>query len=316
MLIRSFQRRNTRRKRIFWTALIIWLAIIVWMVWGRIREYYHQQEVLPVKNLIVWEIFSFEGTIKDANKFPIYTHIVYSNDNIKIFLKSSSINLNSYKNQYIKIKGTIKEIYKGSPIVEVSEIKVLNEWLAVKDNLYIFSKDLLMIDFKNQSQLFAKRWEKEIEVYYDNKKIFSIERFSCSKLYKEGNCDALISEYEKNGKDAFKSYRWYTYYKHGEWLWTLFDENQFWYIFKNIEDWILLDVSSNIKIIDAWVIMEKQGNKINESCGFTKLLNWEILSKGDTSVTVMFNWKNNLEEYPCTIQFDIENERNQLNIEK
>ncbi len=259
---------------------------------------------------------TFEGTINATNKFPIYTHTVYNKDGVKIFLKSSSVNLNTYEGQYISLKGAIKEIYKWAPVVDVSEVKIGNEWLALQDNTYVFSKDLLMLDFKDQSQLSAKRTDREIEVYYGPKKIFTIERFVCSKIYKNGNCDQLIEDYQNNEKDSFTSYRNYTYYKHGTWLRTVFDGNKFGYIFKNIEDSILLDISSNIKIIDAEFLISTQSKRIKEACGYNAILMWEITNKEENTIEVEFNGVNTKEEYPCTIKFDTQNERWITNIQK
>lgn len=316
MLIRSFQRRDSRRKRLFSGILVLLVIVLLWVVWGNIKDYYHQQTLFPVKNLVIWEVLSFEGNIKWTNRFPIYTHTVYNNDGVRIYLKSSSVNLNSYVGQYVKLKWEIKEIYKWSAIVNVSEVKIADEGLAIKDNTYVFSKDWLILDFKDQSQLSAKKGEKEIEVYYGDKKILDIERFFCEKLYKRGTCDELIDDYEKNGKDSFASYWDYTYYKHGTGLRTVFDGNKFGYIFKNIEDSLLLDISSNIKIIDAQDIIELQNKKISDACGFTSIGEWEVLDKEENSISVVFNWEKDQEEYPCTIKFDTQNERNILTTDK
>jgi len=316
MLIRSFQRRDMRKKRIFWTLLAVLVILLIWIIGGNIQEYYHQQSLLPVQSLTIGQTMSFEGTVNATNKFPIYTHTVYNKDGVKIFLKSSSVNLNAYEGQYVSLKGNIKEIYKGAPIVDVSEVKIANEGLAIKDNTYIFSKDLLVLDFKDQSQLSAKRTDREIEVYYGAKKIFTIERFACNKIYKSGNCDELISDYEKNQKDSFDCYRGYTYYKHGTGLRTVFDGNQFGYIFKNVEDSILLDISSNIKIIDAENLISIQEKQINEACGYTTILGGDILDKQEDSIRAQFEGQKNNEQYNCTITFDTSNERKISDIEK
>ena len=75
-------------------------------------------------------------------------------------------------------------MHKGTPLVDITEIKIPDVGLSLKDNQYVFSKDFLVLDFKNQNQLSAKRTEREIDIYYGEKKIFSIERFVCSDIYK------------------------------------------------------------------------------------------------------------------------------------
>lgn len=317
MLIRSFQRKDIKKKRIF---TLIWIGIIiifVWIIGNSVKDYYKQQEMLPTENLKAWQIISFEGKIKNTNKFPIYTHTIESKNGIKAYLKSSDINLNTYENQTITLKWTISEIYKWKPLIEVNEVKILDEWLALNDNIYMFSKDFLLLDFKNQNQLSAKRTDREIEVYYGKEKIFTIEHFICSKIYKNGNCDQLIDEYEVNQKDSFTSYRGYTYYKHGTWLWTVFDGNSFWYIFKDIEDSILLDISSNIRMVDPEVLIETQWKKISEACNITTITMGTIKEKKEDMMKVLFEGKDKEgNDKSCTITFDTKNDWNIINTEK
>ena len=311
MLIRSFQRRDMRKKRIFTLIWVGILIILVWIIGNSVKNYYQQQQSLPAENLKPWQIITFEGKIKNTNKFPIYTHTIQNENWIKAYLKSSNINLNIYEKQEITLKWKISEIYKGTPLIEVNEVRILNEGLSVNDNVYIFSKDLLLLDFKNQSQLSAKRTEREIEVYYGNKRIFTIERFVCSKIYKNGNCDELIDNYEEKQKDSFTSYRGYTYYKHGTWLWTVFDGNSFGYILKDIEDSMLLDISSNIKMIDAEVLINTEWKKINKACGFKSITMGNITNKEENMITVLFEGKDSEDkDKSCHISFDIENEWN------
>lgn len=308
MLIRSFQRRDMRKKR-FFTA--IWIGILIILVWiggNSIRNYYKQQHILPAENLKIWQIITFEGNIRSTNKFPIYTHTIQNKDGIKAYLKSSDINLNTYEKEDITLKGTISDIYKGTPLIEVNEVRIVNEGLALNDNVYMFSKDFLLLDFKNQNQLSAKRTEREIEVYYGEKKIFTIERFVCSKIYKNWNCDQLIDEYEIKQKDSFTSYRGYTYYKHGTGLWTVFDGNKFWYIFKDIDDSLLLDISSNIRMIDPELLIDTQWKEISKTCGFTKITMWTIKEKEEDTISAIFEGKDqNDKEKWCTVSFDTKN---------
>jgi hypothetical protein len=51
----------------------------------------------------------------------------------------------------------------------------------------------------------------------------------------------------------------------------MFDGNQFGYIFKNVEDSILLDISSNIKIVDPEIIISAESKQIMDACKFTTI---------------------------------------------
>ena len=97
MLIRSFQKRDIRRKRIFGVIRTGVFILFGWIIYTSSRNYYYQQSILPSENLKVGQIMSFEGNIKNTNNFPVYTHTIYNNARIKIYAKSSSINLNEYQ---------------------------------------------------------------------------------------------------------------------------------------------------------------------------------------------------------------------------
>lgn len=50
---------------------------------------------------------------------------------------------------------------------------------------------------------------------FNENPVVNIERFVCSKILKSRDCTYLITDYIKNNKDTFESYRGYTFYKHG-----------------------------------------------------------------------------------------------------
>lgn len=317
MLIRSFQKRDNRKKRIFTAIRIILLATLWRIIRASMTNYYKQLSILPVQNLSPGQIMTFQGTIQSTNNFPVYTHTAYTKDWVKVFLKSSTINLNSYQNQSVIIKWDIKQIYKGTTLIDVTELTIPDQWLQLKNNSYLFSKDLLLLDFKDQTQLSAKRTNKEIEVYYGEKKIFTIERFNCKTMYKSWNCDGLIAEYAQNEKDSFDSYRGYTYYKHGTGLRTMFDGNQFGYIFKNVEDSILLDISSNIKIVDPEIIISAESKQIMDACKFTTINGWNLIAKWDNNITIAFDGIDKDDNSnSCTLTFDTQNDRAISDIQK
>lgn len=259
----------------------------------------------------IWNTISFSWKIKDDNNFPIYTHKLENENWEKIYLKSSSINLNNYS-WNIEIYGEIMNFQKRTPIIEVFSMKFPDQWLIIKNNTYFFIKDLLYIDFSNQKNLSAKKSTKEIDIYYQWDKIFSIERFLCSRVLRQKDCNYLIEDYGNTQKENFDSYRWYTYYKHGTWLWTIFDGIMFGYVFKNIEQETMLDISSMIRIIDKNFIISNKEKQIKEACnkaGVTIKQIWasSIKYEDNDNISIIIKLNDNQK---CEVTFDMWNERN------
>jgi hypothetical protein len=80
----------------------------------------------------------------------------------------------------------------------------------------------------------------------------------------------LIADYNDKKKDNFDSIRWYTYYKHGSDIWITFDDEHFGYVFKNIDDTMMLDLSNMIRIVNKDFVMENKMSLIRTGCADSK----------------------------------------------
>jgi len=96
--------------------------------------------------------------------------------------------------------------------------------------------------------------------------VVSIERFICSKILKSRDCSYLIADYIQNKKDDFTSYRSYTFYKHGTGFWTTFDDNLFGFLFKDISDDTILDISTMFRIVNIDFVLENKLDLIKSTC--------------------------------------------------
>ncbi|MEI6672884.1 MAG: hypothetical protein WCL02_06230 [bacterium] len=76
----------------------------------------------------------------------------------------------------------------------------------------------------------------------------------------------MISDYIQNNKDTFDSYWGYTFYKHGTGFWTTFDDNQFGFLFKDISDDMILDISNMFKIVNKDFVVENKMALIKSNC--------------------------------------------------
>ena len=90
-------------------------------------------------------------------------------------------------------------------------------------------------------------------------------------------------------------------------MWTLFDGTKFGYIFKNIEQSTLLDISSNIKFLDAINIMDIEEKQIKEACQFEEILAGMITNKEKHQLFAEFDGQQaNGAKNTCKIIFDTE----------
>lgn len=269
------------------------------------------------QTFVVGTTINFAWEINAENNFPLYTHKITNKQGNTIFLKSSSINLNSYSGK-LEIFGEIKDIRKDIPIIEVSALKFADQGLIIKNNIYFFVKDLLYLDFWNQPQLSAKKEKKEIQIFYEKQKVSSIERFLCSRVLRQRDCTYLIEDYSNNQKENFDSYRWYTYYKHGTGLRTVFDETMFWYVFKDIEEETMLNLSTIIRIVDKKFIISNKRNTIKEACndkGEDNIQTENSIVQYDDNNQVHISAKSSKTGKTCKVTFDMRNERTVIQTE-
>ncbi|MFA6256198.1 MAG: hypothetical protein WC606_03360 [Candidatus Absconditabacterales bacterium] len=265
---------------------------------------------------------TFSGTITADNKFPNYTHSLITKEGKKIGLKSSTINLNAYEGKKIELVGRVKKYFKITPVVEVDTLKIPDQGLIINANRYFFVKELMYLDFSTQPQLSAMKSGSNIQVRFNENPVVNIERFLCSKILKSKNCTYLIADYIQNNKDNFESYRGYTFYKHGTGFWTAFDDNTFGFLFKNITDDMILDISNMFQIVNEAFVVEKKMNLIQSHCqnDFSQLSS--INSEGTFTYHDPYTITLGLQgldqkknSATCRITFDIRNDRNVTDVQ-
>lgn len=262
--------RNLKQKKILNTKVVFWFValcigtyfLIKLVSWVSQRFSQNGSEGMYT----LWATLTFSGRIVADNNFPNYTHSLITKEWKKIGLKSSSINLNAYVGKKIEFIGRVKKYFKVTPILELDTLKIPDQWLIINANKYFFVKELMYLDFSTQPQLSASKSWNDVQVLFNDKPVVAIERFVCSKILKARDCTYLVADYIKNNKDNFESYRAYTFYKHGTGFWTTFDNNQFGFLFKNVSDEMILDISNMFRIVNRDFVVEKKMDLIQSNC--------------------------------------------------
>lgn len=262
MLIRNFTGEKKKRKRkILLVTIIIGLALIIFN-----RKFTNfDGNSWPQKEYKIGDKVSVEGIIKQENNFPHYTHKL-NTERQTIRLKSTVINLNTYTNKNIGIAGQVNEIYKGTPVIDVSSIDDSENHLFIKNNKYIFGKELLLLDFSKQPNMSASKSGHDISITYQWNTIMNIETFGCTKVTSNNDCKKILFDYQVGEKDNFVSFLWYTFYRHEKNNRISFNNELYGYIFKPDSDDTILNISHMIYIIDKNFLLEFKKNLIDQYC--------------------------------------------------
>ena len=261
---------------------------------------------------------TFSGKIVVDNNFPNYTHSLTTREWKKIGLKSSTINLNTYVNKKIELVGRVKKYFKMTPIIELDTLKIPDQWLIINANRYFFIKELMYLDFSTQPQLSAMKSWTDIQVRFNENPVVSIERFVCSKILKTRDCTYLITNYIQTNKDNFESYRAYTFYKHGTGFRATFDDNTFGFLFKDISDDMILDISNMFQIVNPDFIVNNKMDLIQSNCksDFSQLYTVDttestVAYQNPYSLILSIKWLDKKKNpVSCRITFDVWNEWN------
>lgn len=319
--------RNLKQKKILNIKVILWFVLLCIAVFfliklaGSIVQRFNQT---PQENMIytLWASIAFSGTIVVDNNFPNYTHSLTTSDGKKIGLKSSIVNLNAYVDKKIALVWKVKKYFKITPVLEVDTIKLPDQWLIITANRYFFVDDLMYLDFSTQPQLSAIKSGNDIQVLFNETPVVSIERFVCSKILKTRDCTYLIGNYIQTTKDTFESYRSYTFYKHSTGYRTTFDNDQYGFMFKDVSDDMILDISNMFRIVNKQFVLENKMDLIRSHCqnDFAQLRNvsseWTFTYHAPYTITLGLQWTDNKKDpATCRITFDVWNEWNVTDVQ-
>ncbi len=293
---------------------ILLIIVIIIGKWILSRVNRQTATLVDLTSEQIGEFVHISGRLSSDNNFPHYTHSIIDKKGIHIGIKSVSVNLNAYKGD-VEVVGKLEKFLKRTPIVEVQSIKLPDQGLIIKNNIYYFTDDFLYIDFSSQTQLSASLSWRDVIIRFAGKPVVNIQRFLCAQILKGKTCDALISEYRNSQKDNFESYAGDIFYKHTTDVRTTFDGNIFGYVFKNIDDDMMLNISSMVHIVNKDFIIKNKLPIIQEECANED----ESLKTIDSSKIQYGNPKNILltlkgesnkkQAVQCTINFDTRNER-------
>ncbi len=213
----------------------------------------------------IWDTIQISGVIVQDSNYPVNTHKIFNN-NASFGIKSSTTNLNNLIDQHLTLNWTINDISTKYPILNIDNIKNSKSNLIITDNKYFFTNELISFDFSQDTDIRAEKTNNQIQIYYQDNPIVSVETFICNKVTPTQNCEQLIYTYTNNLNEMFTTFLWYTFYKNKENSRVTFNNQTLWYIIKTTNHDFLLDISHLINIVDSKFIAENKKELITDNC--------------------------------------------------
>ena len=320
VIIRKLNKKKYWIKNLIFISIVIFLVIVLFfelistMIAKKDKDINTKELSWNVKSYIIGEDITLEWKIYSWENSDYYDIILKSD--IDYWLRSKDFDLKKFIWEYTEIKGKTYSFYKDLPIIDVTTIKIPNKNIIVEKNNYTFTKYLIRFKFNKQNELKADLSEDDsIEITYDWQPVATIEIFLCNKINKVQDCESLAMNYKYSNKDFFDSYWWYKFYRYDEKAWITFNDDMFGYIFKNIDDETMLDLSSTIEIINKEFVLTNKKTVILDECQ----TNWESTNQIDDSklepkkerllsLTIQGE-TNKKRRSTCEITFDLRNSR-------
>lgn len=236
-----------------------------------------------------WEIGNtivIQGTIqRNSSVTSSHTHLLITSDNIKYGIQSPSYNFDEFGGK-VEIQGTIVSIEKILPIVQVSNIKVIQSdmfsfdikkdfsTLLVNKGLYIIFADSSSTIAQTQSWIDIKNTAQ--------KTLASIEIFDCQLAIAEKNCKKLIQSYVQSGYENFSSSNGDVYYRlpnQNIWFISSSDQKQ-WYRFNVQDEKTMITLSQSFQFLNKDFFIRLISNDISKIC-FDRSDSMQTLDKLD-----------------------------------
>lgn len=298
--------RQTKNLILFWVLVILVVLVTI----------FHKNIRVTISDAInnetkvnQWEAI-IDGTISNKNNYPKYTHTIYTKAKKEIWIRSSSLNLNDYLDKEVSIIWEYDQ--KNNDVVDVEAIKLIWEKIIIRWNKHTFLSNWVIFDFDDQNEIKAvQNKDDTISISVSNNIITTFQRFSCRKILKWKSCDELIKEYNNNGKETFDSMQWYTFHKHADKYRLTFDDN-YGYIFKDISDENMLNLSNSFQIINNKFVIENKLQEIQDKCkndqdSATEIIKSDVQYGNSDNIIILLleteteKWKN----AKCNLTFDI-----------
>jgi len=248
------------------------------------------------------------GIIQIDNNFPIHTHSLLLSNQSKIGLRSTTINLNNFLWEF-EIQGIIHTIKKWMPSMDVSILRNRAADYMIKDNIYTYLKQQIIINLQNLVSIYSFSDANNIYIVTDGLPIITIGYIDCKENTEQEQCEWYQNLINNSDTERFTSSIGITFYKVKEWVWTIFHSDEKIYVLTSDADDDIIDFSNTIDLIDGPYILKKYQKEIFSSCVELDSITQISTKKSEQGVTIDIKGTNiKKETLGCTISIDLRNE--------
>jgi len=253
-------------------------------------------------------IIAATGIIQIDNNFPIHTHSLLLSNQSKIGLRSTTINLNNFLGEF-EAQGVIHTIKKWIPSVDITTLKNRTSRYIIKDNIYTYLKQQLIINLQNLVSIYSFSDENNVYIVTDWLPIITITYIDCSENTEQEQCEWYQNLINNSNTERFTSSIGIAFYKVKEWVWTIFHNDDNMYVLTSDNDDDIIDFSNIIDLIDGAYILEQYEKEIFTSCVELENITKITTKKSERWITINITWTNRKKEtLGCTISIDLRDE--------
>lgn len=299
----------------YMTKIIIACIVILILVGQVIHRNNKDIPITEQSNLIVASDGIQEGStitatwiIQIDNNFPIHTHSLVLSNNSKIGLRSTTTNLNNFLGEF-EVQWTIHSIDKWIPSIDVDTLKNRPSNYMVKDNIYTYLKQQIIINLQNIVSIYSFSDANNIYIITDWLPIITIGYIDCEENNKKEQCEWYQNLINNSNTERFTSQIGITFYKVKEWVWTIFHNDNKIYTLTSDADNDIIDFSNTIDLIDGPYILEKYQEEIFASCVELDSITQVSTEKLEGWVAINITGINRKKEtLGCKISIDLRND--------
>lgn len=297
------------------TKIIIACIVILILIGQVIHRNNKNIPVTEQSDLIVtsngiqkWSTITATGIIQVDNNFPIHTHSLLLSNQSKIGLRSTTINLNNFLGEF-EIQWTIHTVEKGTPSVDVDMLKNRSSSYIIKDNIYTYLKQQIIINLQNLVSIYSFSDANNIYIITDGLPIVTIAYIDCKETAKQEQCESYQNLINNSSTQRFTAPTGITFYKVKEWVWTIFHNDNKIYILTSDTDDDIIDFSNTIDLLDWPYVLEKYQEEIFASCAELDNITQVTTEKSQQWVIIAITGTDRKKEtLGCKISIDLRNE--------
>lgn len=290
------------------------IAIIIMLLIGQVIHRNNKEVIISDEDALIvapngmneGAFIQASGYIQQDNNFPVHTHTLILENQAKIWLRSTSINLNNMTTIY-EAWGTIHDTEKWRLSIDIQWLKNHENKQRIENNIYTYLQQKLIIDLSTLNNIHSTISNNTIKIIADSEPIITIIHYNCGQ--NKQLCEDYENQIQNSETERFVSTLGHTFYKTEENNWILISQNNGIYLFSWTDEDII-DFSGTIEIIDPAYIVKLYQSEIFASCNELENIQNASIKQEENTTILTAQWTNTKNEtIGCTLSIDLWNNK-------